>query len=55
MSTRAVSDLCTKLSVFFSRAPCPSSEETGVLCTKVENATLNLTSIYCQVNTEWGK
>lgn len=54
-STRAVSDSCTKLSVLFSRPPCPSSEETGILCTKVENATLNLTSTYCQINTEWGK
>ena len=51
-----LSNSCTKLSLLFcSPSSPPSLNETGTICSKVENATLGLTSTYYQCKTEWGK
>jgi predicted DNA-binding protein len=53
-SFQNVSNSCTKLSVMFIRPPSPKLNETGVLCSKIETATLNLASTFFQYKLEWG-
>lgn len=55
LNVKTVSTACTQLSVLFIGPPCPLVEETGILCSKVETNTLNLTSTFCQCNPEWGE
>ena len=45
-SSKSVSDSCTKLSLLFSRPPCPSVDECGSLCAMVEQRVMGLVSNY---------
>lgn len=53
--SRDLSDDCTKMSVLFSGPPCPSVQDCGVLCTKIEHSTLSLVSAYSQLEPSQGK
>ena len=51
---QGVSDGCTKLAVLFSRPPAPSAGECGAVCGRVEQATLQLASVYFQLSPNQG-
>lgn len=53
-AAQQVSDVCTKLSVLYSRPPTPTAEENGVLCRMVEQSALQLASMTYQVSPRHG-
>ena len=53
--SQALSDACTKMSVLFSSPPCPSAQDCGVICTKIEHSTLFLASACSQLEPSQGK
>ena len=54
-SINGVSTECTKLSVLFSKPPCPTLRECNVICNCLDTALSNLLTLYNGCNANWGK